>query len=128
MAQSSASVLYFDGNCPDCRRAAHLIERLDWLRKLDTVSFRHDDSFLQAGILPADLEKAMHLVTDRRVLVGFSAVIAICRRLPLLWPALPALWLVGLTGAGDKLYSFLAARRIIVADPSACKTDRSRCG
>lgn len=118
---SQGSVVYFDGYCPSCCGAARLIGRLDWFGKFQVVSFRHDDSFQQAGLTTAQLERAMYVVTGQRALAGFSAVVALSLRLPLLWPLLPALWLAYLTGVGARLYRFLAERRMIVADTATCE-------
>ncbi len=120
MPQPKSNLVYFDGYCPFCSDAARLIERLDWLGKFEVVSFRHDDSFLGAGVTMEALEREMHVVAAGRVSAGFDAVMAISTRLPLLWPLVPAFWFAKLTGIGGWLYRFLAERRIIVADGSSC--------
>lgn len=123
-AQRSASAqgarVYFDGHCRHCRRSAAWIRRLDRADRLETVSFRSDDSYLSAGIASAALERELHVVSGSRVWSGFPAVVEIARRIPLLRWSVPPLWLVGRLGLGARLYRWLADNRVLVPDGAAC--------
>ncbi|QIA26791.1 hypothetical protein DYI95_003980 [Thermaerobacter sp. PB12/4term] len=56
---------------------------------------------------------------------GFAAVQAITLRLPLLWPAVPVLALLGRLGAGPALYRILARHRpVLLPVPGACPLPR----
>lgn len=115
--------LYYDGYCPFCRASARLIGRLDWLGRIDLVSFRHDNSYLQLGISADALEEAMHVIDLRAapvIYAGYPAVVAVVRNLPLLWPLWPIAWAAGRLGLGARIYRWLARNRIIVPDASHC--------
>lgn len=119
-----AARLYIDGFCPTCRAAARALARLDWLGRLDIVSFRDPATVLPPGITRARFETEMVLVDLRGGAAGgFGAIRALARHLPLLWPARPLLAAVGWAGWGDRAYRYLAEHRRIVPDPRACRLD-----
>ncbi len=106
-------VLLYDGACPRCCGAAALVSRLDQGRRvrLEPVG---GDRCLPGGrrLACADLRRAVHLVDRRqRVFAGFAAVRRLAWELPVLWPALPALYLPGVAWAGAGLYRRVAATR-----------------
>ncbi|WP_051009255.1 hypothetical protein [Thermaerobacter subterraneus] len=58
---------------------------------------------------------------------GFAAVQAVTLRLPLLWPAVPVLALLGRLGAGPALYRMLARHRpVLLPVPGPCPLPPSR--
>lgn len=115
---------YVDGWCPYCRRAGRILKRLDPFGTLDVRSFRHDRSFERYGLTEEDVARELKVVVSAasgyRVFGGFEAVMALLRRMPLLWPLLPVAWLMGVSGQGARAYRWLAERRAIVPDPQAC--------
>ncbi|NMO20569.1 DUF393 domain-containing protein [Pyxidicoccus fallax] len=116
------AVLFIDGFCSYCRLTGETLRRLDWRGRLEVVSFREDDRFRRLGLSAEALELRMHLVEPRsgRVFAGFDAVEALALRMLSLWPLLPLLWLARASGQGQRLYDFLASRRLIVPDARAC--------
>jgi predicted DCC family thiol-disulfide oxidoreductase YuxK len=121
----NVALLLYVGHCRMSRRAATCLYRLDVFRRLDLVSFRHDDSYLVAGIQLRALEQELHFVSGSQVWRGFPAVLQVVRRLPLLWPLLPFCWMAERLGLGQRLYRCLAANRVIV-DPTACSVGSRR--
>jgi predicted DCC family thiol-disulfide oxidoreductase YuxK len=115
----------FDGGCAFCRRQERRIQRLDWLRRFDTMPY--DAAVIGwpevgRGTLGDGLRVRF---PDRSVTVGIDAVRSIAVRLPL--TALPALllWVPGLRGIGAIAYRFVAARRMRLRgddDATSCAT------
>jgi predicted DCC family thiol-disulfide oxidoreductase YuxK len=77
--------VWFDGNCPLCRREIALMRRLDRrgaIRFLDVANG-------EGGACPvdrADLLARFHAMEDGRLLVGAAAFAAMWRAIPLLRP------------------------------------------
>ena len=119
-----SATLFYDGFCPYCTATARAVRRLDLLRRIRVVSFRHSAEYAQYGITAEALEEAMHLVLHHAgghtVYRGYAAVVGVVRQLPPLWISLPLLWLLGAVGLGDRVYRWLAANRIIVPDSQHC--------
>lgn len=117
-------LVYVDGLCPNCRRAGRLLKRLDLRGTLDVRSFRHGASFARYGLTADDVARELHVIVltagGCRVFGGFEAVRALLRHIPLLWPLLPAAWLLAVSGQGGKVYRWLAERRTLVPDAGAC--------
>lgn len=122
-AASPDLILFIDGYCQYCRATGRMIERLAGEGRIVVTSFRHSDGFLRFGIEAAALSRRMHVVDleTREARAGFGAIRLLSRRLPLLWPLRPVLWLAGALGQGERLYDALAARRRIIPDPRSCE-------
>ena len=103
----------YDARCPLCRRTVALLRRLDWRRRL-RFHDANDRDRVQAAFPPlagADLDAAIHVVTDGRVGRGFHAARAIAWRLPPAWPIAPLLHLPGMNRLGPRLYAWIARNR-----------------
>jgi predicted DCC family thiol-disulfide oxidoreductase YuxK len=97
--------VWFDGDCPLCRREIALIRRLDRRRAIDFIDVARGE-----GICPLDrgeLLRRFHAQeSDGPMLSGAAAFAAMWRVIPLLrplglvaqWP--PALWLLDLAYRG----------------------------
>jgi predicted DCC family thiol-disulfide oxidoreductase YuxK len=120
--QGLSAVVFYDGHCRLCCQAAAWITRLDWFRCVAVSSFRHDDSWLDHGLSLKALESDMHVVVRGEEFKGFDAVSELAKRLPLLWPVLPAFLMVGQAGLGNRLYRFLADNRVIAGDSRSCSS------
>lgn len=122
-ATAERPTVVFDGGCSFCRRQERRIQRLDWLRRFDTLPY--DAAVLgwpevARGTLGDGLRVRF---PDQTVTVGIDAVRSIAVRLPL--TAVPALllWVPGLRALGAVAYRFVAARRMRLRgddDGSAC--------
>jgi predicted DCC family thiol-disulfide oxidoreductase YuxK len=152
-SRNQTQILYIDGFCRHCVAIGQAIGRLDWLGNVEIRSFRHEDSFRQYGITPAQMEKAMHLVkvsprqnasVDQSLSVnsptqthpnghtleirsGYTAVVALGKALPILWLVYPGLLWAQRLGLGERLYTFLAKNRKVVPDSSLCLGSTDSC-
>jgi predicted DCC family thiol-disulfide oxidoreductase YuxK len=106
-------IVYYDGACSLCRRARDRLKRLDWLDLLEFVSFRDPDVVTRHGLDTVRLERRMQARPSRGSVTqeGFDAVWLVATRVPLLWPALPALALAKWTGLGRVAYDWVSAQR-----------------
>jgi len=119
------TVLY-DGHCRFCRRQIAILERLDPTGRLAFTSL-HDPSVARdfPEIPPESLEQQMYVV-DRRgnARGGADAVRYLSRRLVLLWPLAVLLHLPGTMPLWERLYAFVARRRMLIAgscDDGTCR-------
>jgi len=95
-----------DGECPYCRALGRSLKALDLGKTLRVEPLQ------EALDLPqAELRQALHVLEGRRTHRGYAALLALSRRLPLLWPLYPLLLLLTPFGIGEGLYRFLAQRR-----------------
>ena len=114
-------VLY-DGNCGLCRRTMAVLGVFDWLRMLRPVNALQREAVEAEGLgfLPdADLMQDMHAAwkvgsSEWGVAKGYAAYQAIAWRVPVLWLALPVVYLPPVAAIGRSIY-----RR--VADSRACQ-------
>ena len=84
MAEMSALTVWFDGNCPVCRREIALMRRMDRRRRIDFV-----DAAQPTQVCPverADLLARFHAREDGAMLTGAAAFAAMWRAIPLLRP------------------------------------------
>lgn len=99
-------VLY-DGDCGLCQRSARILKRLDVLGQLAWVDFRTTP----VDVDLSRLEQEMAAILRGRTYFGFSAYRAMAWRIPVMWPALPILYLPGMKAVGDTAYGWIARRR-----------------
>lgn len=107
------AIVLFDGECPLCRKSVAILRKLDWLGMLEYRNARESDK-LPESPLPLDpkrLLEQMHLVTRKRVYVGFAAFRWMAWRLPLLTLFAPLLYLPGVSVLGTRLYMWVARNR-----------------
>ena len=121
-------VLY-DGHCAFCKRSVTLLQRLDWLGKLEYVDARDTSLPLLSEplVAGAPLLDQMHVLTPRgRLYGGYHAIRAIAWRLPLTWLVAPFLYLPGVTWLGQKLYVWVARNRfnLVPCEHGACQIKR----
>lgn len=120
------TVLY-DGWCPLCVRAATWWKRLDTFGALELVSFRDPQI---ADRIPVDLERAERrmicISPSGRHYEGIDALIQVTITIPALWMFVPFLLVARALGFGQRLYDFVASRRIILpvhsCSDGVCKT------
>ena len=123
-ARTPRLLVYIDGSCPLCTRAGHLILRLDLLGLCQVTSYRKDSGFEGFGLTSQALDREIHVVWQagekHEVARGFDALVLLAKFLPPLWPFLPALALLKLTGLGPKVYRWLADNRTLIPE-TGCK-------
>ena len=104
----------YDGQCGFCIRSLRVCRALDWRGRL-----RFHDSHDRAAIATrfpqlgaADFENAMFAVDEQgRACRGFFAFRRIAWETPLLWLALPLMYMPGAATAGPRGYDWIARNR-----------------
>lgn len=111
--KKSHAVVLFDGECPLCRKSVAILKKLDWLGVLEYRNVRESETLpaSPSGLDPKRLLEQMHLVTRKRVYVGFAAFRWMAWRLPLLSVFAPLLYLPGVPVLGNRLYLWVARNR-----------------
>ena len=117
--------VYYDGSCPICSASSRLINRLDWLNKVELIDLHQPGELDKAGIT---YQKAMSRIQVRtgcpQVYEGIDSLIKISLVIPLLWLPVPILWFSGKIGIGNRLYDWIAKHRLIFPVPGYCKINR----
>jgi predicted DCC family thiol-disulfide oxidoreductase YuxK len=115
--------IVFDGNCKLCRRTIasfrvfDILERVIYVNALDdTALIAHQLSWLNADAILRD----MHAVVGQDAWAGFSSYRVWIKRLPLLWPLLPFLYLWPIDLLGQRIYRHVADSR--ACDPSEARS------
>ncbi len=115
-------VVYYDGWCPLCKKFKKRIKKMDMLKSIIFVSFRDFEYIRELAIPLEKLEKEMHTkMPDGKILSGYDSITAIFGRIPFLcWLWFP-MKILKWAGAGDKIYKFIADRRIIIPTGNCTK-------
>lgn len=98
--------MLIDGECPYCRALGRALKALDLGKTLQVEPLQEAQDLPQA-----ELRQALHVLEEGQTHRGYAALLALSRRLPLLWPLSPLLLLLVPFGIGEGLYRFLAQRR-----------------
>lgn len=131
MPHPRAQVL-FDGDCAFCRKSIAILRKLDWLHRLEYVSFREQTHpLLQLPpIAQAPLTDEMHILTPdgRELFHGFRAFRWLAWRLPLLWPLAPLLYIPGVPSLGQRIYLWIARNRfrLVPCHGGVCTIQRQK--
>lgn len=122
-APSDKPVFFYDGDCALCSAAAGKLKRLDKGQRIQLYSIAEQSALDRYGVdgqaaqkqahlwLPLAEQKASQGTQQGETLAGAAALLQIARTLPLLWPAVPFLWLSLRLGFAQPLYEALARRR-----------------
>jgi len=128
---TKARVLY-DGDCAFCCKSIALLQKLDWLGKLEYVNVRDETQPLlkEPLIAAAPLLEQMHVLppAGNALYGGYQAIRFIAWRLPLTWLVAPFLYLPGMTWLGQKIYLWIARNRfkIIPCEHGVCSVPHKR--
>jgi len=112
--------VYYDGDCPLCRRSRALLEKLDGK---GVLSYR--DARLEPVQDRGILLVRMHVELGEVRYGGIDGVLLLTRALPMLRPFAPFVLLSILTGFGQPLYDFIARNRVV---PVRCEENCSLSG
>tara|TARA_Y100000385_G_scaffold69945_1_gene70181 strand:+ start:20526 stop:20903 length:378 start_codon:yes stop_codon:yes gene_type:complete len=80
-------VVILDGNCKLCRRCGAIIERIDWLDKIQIIYSTEDrgSSYLKQHSLDTDIDNIVAIYGNDEFSEGVYAWRSILSRLPLGW-------------------------------------------
>jgi predicted DCC family thiol-disulfide oxidoreductase YuxK len=113
-ARSRGARVYFDEDCPTCRRARRLVAALDATGRLTSLDARTAD--LPPGLDRPSLLEEMVVVTWRGdVYRGFDAWRWLLARMPALCVLAPLAWLPGVSFVGRRIYRRLARGRTLLS-------------
>lgn len=109
-------LVFYDGYCPLCRGSKKAIENVDWLHKIEFLSFREDGVMSQYDLHDKKLEERIYSIRlrDRKGYEGIETILQMAMRVPLYWVFVPFLYLAIKVGLGQPAYDFIAKRRNIV--------------
>jgi predicted DCC family thiol-disulfide oxidoreductase YuxK len=109
-------VVLFDGDCPFCQRSVAILKKLDWLGRLAFQNCRDEVHWplSERPLVMFRLLEEMHVVTPdrRKTYAGYAAFRWIAWRLPLTWPVAPFLFIPGVPWFGNRVYLWVAKRRM----------------
>jgi predicted DCC family thiol-disulfide oxidoreductase YuxK len=109
-------VVLFDGDCPFCQRSVAMLKKLDWLGRLAFQNCRDESHWppSERPLVMSRLLEEMHVVTPdrRRTYAGYAAFRWIAWRLPLTWSVAPFLYIPGVPWLGNRVYLWVAKRRM----------------
>ena len=108
------ATMIYDGQCVLCRQSLKMIQRLDWLHRVEPLDLQDQEQVKERypELEHEALMGAIHVVTpDERVLVGFFGMRYLMRFLPLAWLMLPLVYLPGMNWLGPRIYGWIAKRR-----------------
>lgn len=111
-----AIVVYYDGQCPFCRRSVSMWQRLDMFKLLQFESFWDiPEEELPAPIHFLEAKIHSHSVRSKNTYrAGMRSVIQICSRIPVLIPCSTILYVLVRLGFGERLYEYVATRRYLI--------------
>jgi predicted DCC family thiol-disulfide oxidoreductase YuxK len=111
------TVAIFDGRCVLCNQTKRIVNKLDWLRRVEFLDL-HEWNAVQARYPSLSYDQAMgeiHVVgDDGRLLGGFWAMRRMLRDLPLGFPLWLLLHLPGMNWLGPKVYRLIARNRYAI--------------
>jgi len=106
-------VLY-DGNCKLCRRTIASLRVFDIFGRVMYVNACDEEAIKDHGLQwlhPPVLMADMHVIVRQKVWKGFAAYRALAFRIPVLWPAVPFLYLWPVPTIANRVYRHVADSR-----------------
>jgi len=106
-------VVLYDSQCGLCRRAMAVVRALDVLDAIAAVPGVASDPRRRrySEITDAMLAHDLYAIGEAKTVHGYDAWVAIARRIPLLWPAVPLLGLGAVARTGRRFYRRIADSR-----------------
>ncbi|HYG00884.1 MAG TPA: HTTM domain-containing protein [Chryseosolibacter sp.] len=111
-----SAIVYIDGWCANCRRFAAFVNKLNVINLVhvrDIRSLNGSEEELK-GVDYTMATMRMATVAGDKVVYGFSSIMEIVKRLPLLWLLLPIMYILKAVRVGDAVYGELAIKRQII--------------
>ncbi len=128
---SERTVMLYDGRCGLCTTSRRLVQRLDWLGRIEYVDAQATADVLARfpALDPDAILGAIHVITPAgEVYVGYDGVRALARELPPTMWLYPLLLLPGVSWLGRRVYNGVAANRYrlnwLLGTPDPCEAGR----
>ena len=107
-------IIFYDNYCPNCIRFVNLIQKLDWLKLINTRQLRNPEHIKNtSGINEILAEKQIASFGGKRS-YGYTTLFKIFVTIPLFWIFVPIFWLLKISKIGQYLYMQLAVNRQII--------------
>ncbi|MBI4430249.1 MAG: DUF393 domain-containing protein [Candidatus Omnitrophica bacterium] len=106
--------LIYDGQCRLCKRTVAAVRTFDLFGRVDYIDLFNEDALRARGLGGMDrtaLARDIHAVVGEKSRRGFDAYRALSKRIPLLWPILPFLYVWPVPAIGDQFYRHVADTR-----------------
>ncbi len=104
--------IYFDSQCPLCTTVAEVIRKEDRQQALDLYPISQLSKELSPESYKNVGDRIVYINRDGAIFTGFNGIKRISVSIPVFLPAYPFLLFIGLLGAGDIAYDFVARRRM----------------
>jgi predicted DCC family thiol-disulfide oxidoreductase YuxK len=126
--QRGKLIVFMDGECALCRVTSSVLDTTDRAGTAEVVDFREDNRYGDHGISEDAATARIQVIdtTTGNIYEGFTAIRAIAREVPLLWPLRPLLALLALLRLGDPLYDLIAKHRPRRTQPKAPSLRRAK--
>jgi predicted DCC family thiol-disulfide oxidoreductase YuxK len=112
----------YDGNCGICKKTAVALRSLALPGGIRFVNALDRQGLEREGLAWLDEQAVVHdvhVVVGRRAFLGYEAYRRAAYRIPVLWAAIPLLYLAPVAGAGHRLYRRVAdSRRCRLRQPA----------
>lgn len=118
-------ILLYDGRCGFCQLSVGRLQALDCFGVIEARDFHAVPELarLHLDLTPQRCQSRLQLIEPRgRLSDGFLAFRRIARRVVLLWPVAPLLYLPGASWAGQRMYDWVARRRHLFHSGTPCQT------
>jgi predicted DCC family thiol-disulfide oxidoreductase YuxK len=111
--------LLYDGSCKMCRRTIASLRVFDLFGRITYVDNLDDQQIKRLGIvLPQEaLVRDMYAVVAHKSWPGFFAYRQLARRIPVLWPLIPFLYIWPVPEIGNRVYRHIADSRTCSTTP-----------
>ncbi len=106
-------VLY-DGSCKPCRRTIATLQVFDVFGRIQYVNGMDEEAMVSYELpeyTPQDLAANMYAVRGKQEWIGFDAYRALAKRIPILWPVYPLLFVGAVAQIGRRQYRRFADAR-----------------
>ena len=111
--------VFYDGKCSFCARSVAVIRRLDALRRIRFIDMHAQEA--RAEFPDLDLDRGANEMLlrgrDGEWYGGFDAYRVMARHMPILWFALPLLFIPPVPAIGRRIYARIAGRRYCLLAP-----------
>lgn len=111
---SERMYVVYDGNCRTCRGRIAFLRVFDLFGQVTYLNASDGEALGRHGLLwlnPEAIADDLHAIVGHRTWRGLSAYRSLVTRVPVLWPALPVLYLWSMTDLGDRIYRHAADSR-----------------
>ena len=113
--------VFYDNWCPNCRKFAGVIKKIDWLKLIFFEKLRDENQTSKYKDINIELAKQQMASYTDEWHYGYESLYLIFTRVPFFWVCFPLFWILKVTGLGQFAYLELAVKRKIL--PLHCSSE-----